>query len=578
MKTLTLLLLLLTSINIEEILNWKCGTDNLKIQPKELKIKRLNINPTGPTVYVPIAIGYDFTTLKKPDSMSDSIFSDVKKILKETREEFSKFLKITHKEIDLSNYKKEIIENCNLSFIGQDYSNFLIKNDLIVFPIFKDLGDDIIASASPCVTESSTYRPIAGVLNINPKLDFESINVEYYMKNIFLHEIIHILAFHPYFFTNLKLGDYYYLNSYNVLEQAREHYDCSSLERLYLENQEKNSGWSSHWESRYMLGDIMISTDFQEKVISDMTLALFEDTGFYKVNYYTGGLFKFGKNKGCDFLNKRCIINEYAQFNEFCEKESEPKCSYSRSIKSSCYIHDYTNELSSEYQYFSNPKRGGFFAADYCPVPFESHPSNYYYPKHCLIGKSDDSNVYGEKLGNNSFCFISSLLPNNSESSVSTNAICYEVECDSINKKIIVKIDSNKIICPTEGGTIYPDGFKGSLECPHYYDICPKNGDPLCNEMFSCFTALANKNNYDYKITYYDSEGPEEKIVDSEGTEEKKEDSEGTEEKKEDSEGTDEKKEDSEGTDEKIEILKVDKSIFISMNLILLGLILFFLY
>ena len=229
MKTLTLLLLLLTSINIEEILNWKCGTDNLKIQPKELKIKRLNINPTGPTDYVPIAIGYDFTTLKKPDSMSDSIFSDVKKILKETREEFSKFLKITHKEIDLSNYKKEIVENCKLSFIGQDYSNFLIKNDLIVFPIFKDLGDDIIASASPCVTESSTYRPIAGVLNINPKLDFESINVEYYMKNIFLHEIIHILAFHPYFFTNLKLGDYYYLNSYNVLEQAREHYDCSSL-------------------------------------------------------------------------------------------------------------------------------------------------------------------------------------------------------------------------------------------------------------------------------------------------------------------------------------------------------------
>ena len=538
MKTLTLLLLLLTSINIEEILNWKCGTDNLKIQPKELKIKRLNINPTGPTDYVPIAIGYDFTTLKKPDSMSDSIFSDVKKILKETREEFSKFLKITHKEIDLSNYKKEIVENCKLSFIGQDYSNFLIKNDLIVFPIFKDLGDDIIASASPCVTESSTYRPIAGVLNINPKLDFESINVEYYMKNIFLHEIIHILAFHPYFFTNLKLGDYYYLNSYNVLEQAREHYDCSSLERLYLENQEKNSGSRSHWESRYMLGDIMISTDFQEKVISDMTLALFEDTGFYKVNYYTGGLFKFGKNKGCDFFKESCIINGYSQFNEFCEKESEPKCSYSRSIKSSCYIHDYTNELSSEYQYFSNPKRGGFFAADYCPVPFESHPSNYYYPKHCLIGKSDDSNVYGEKLGNNSFCFISSLLPNNSESSVRTNAICYEVECDSINKEIIVKIDSNKIICPTEGGTIYPDGFKGSLECPDYYDICPENGDPLCNEMFSCFTALANKNNYDYKITYYDSEG----------------------------------------TDEKIEILKVDKSIFISMNLILLGLILFFLY
>ena len=65
-----------------------------------------------------------------------------------------------------------------------------------------------------------------------------------------------------------------------------------------------------------------------------------------------------------------------------------------------------------------------------------------------------------------------------------------------------------------------------------------------------------------------DEDFPEEKIVDSEGTEEKKEDSEGTE----------EKKEDSEGTEEKIEILKVNKSIFISINLISLGLILFFLY
>ena len=40
-----------------------------------------------------------------------------------------------------------------------------------------------------------------------------------------------------------------------------------------------------------MLGDYMISSDYIEIIISDITLAYFEDTGFYKVNYYTGGLF-----------------------------------------------------------------------------------------------------------------------------------------------------------------------------------------------------------------------------------------------------------------------------------------------
>ena len=33
--------------------------------------------------------------------------------------------------------------------------------------------------------------------------------------------------------------------------------------------------------------------------ISEITLALLEDSGWYKANYYTGGLMRFGKNKGC---------------------------------------------------------------------------------------------------------------------------------------------------------------------------------------------------------------------------------------------------------------------------------------
>ena len=44
-----------------------------------------------------------------------------------------------------------------------------------------------------------------------------------------------------------------------------------------------------------------------EPVISEFTLALFEDLEFYKVNYYTGGLMRYGKNNGNDFLNKKCI-------------------------------------------------------------------------------------------------------------------------------------------------------------------------------------------------------------------------------------------------------------------------------
>ena len=53
----------------------------------------------------------------------------------------------------------------------------------------------------------------------------------------------------------------------------------------------------------------MISTDYQEIVISEISLALLEDSGWYGVNYYTGGLFRYGKGLGCNFLNTNCVSN-----------------------------------------------------------------------------------------------------------------------------------------------------------------------------------------------------------------------------------------------------------------------------
>ena len=41
----------------------------------------------------------------------------------------------------------------------------------------------------------------------------------------------------------------------------------------------------------------MIGDFYEEQAISEMTLALFEDSHWYKVNYYTGGLFRYGKNE-----------------------------------------------------------------------------------------------------------------------------------------------------------------------------------------------------------------------------------------------------------------------------------------
>jgi hypothetical protein len=236
-----------------------------------------------------------------------------------------------------------------------------------------------------------------------------------------------------------------------------------------------------------------------------MTLALLEDTGFYKVNYYSGGIFKFGKNKGRDFFVNDCINDNYkATFEEFCDTKDEAKCSSSRSLKSSCYINEYSSALPQNYQYFSNPKEGGYPNADYCPVPYEQYSSKDYYPNHCQYGTSDLPNYYGEKIGADSLCFMSSLIPASSgQEETNQIPICYQAQCSS--NSLIIKIGSLSFTCPTNGGSFTPPGYIGSITCPKYSDICSSN--IICNEMFSCFTQLANKNSYNYDVSYYDYEG-----------------------------------------------------------------------
>ena len=514
MKGAKIFILALILINIETILGGPCGADKLKISPKPLDLKvnkAIPITKTTADGYTPIKIGYDFTTLQRPSSMTTSTYSLVKSLLQQTRVEFSKFVQVQHTNFDLSGSVDDIKELCDLDTIGAGYADFLVNNDVIIFPQFdSDLGSNVLAAAAPCIVTNSN-RPYGGVLYINTNLNFNKGNTNQYLKNILLHEITHILVFHPYFFTELKLnqteGSNSYIISPKAVAKAREHFDCSSITRIPLENQGGTGSVGSHWESRYMLGDYMISTDYPDQAISDITLGLFEDSGFYKVNYYSGGLFKFGKGKGCEFFNKDCIENEKATFEEFCDTANAAMCSSSRTLKSSCYLTTYTSSIPTAYQYFSDPRKGGFPAADYCPVPYQAHSSSTYFSNHCQIGSSSLSSEYNEKIGFDSFCFMSSILPSSSTTSTSQIPICYEVRCDADNNQFTVTIGSSEIACPTDGGTVSaPSGFTGSIVCPKYSDICLSDGS-VCNEMFSCFTNLATHDNYNYQVTYGDYEG-----------------------------------------------------------------------
>ena len=499
---------------------FNCGANLIKTKPLELspepELNKMSSAKATASEYQPIKIGFDFSSFIKPSSMSDSVYSQIKNIIKDTAKEFKKFLQVVHKDYSLGNKTSSIIQGCGLTGVSKNYQNFLIDNDLIIFPSLTDqFNSSTLAGAAYCIYDSKTGKivPKGGILKINQNINFNKKNSDLYLKQIIFHEITHVLIFEPKIIRSLNAleqrNDISYVNSTKVLEKARDHFNCHSLSGVPLENQGGKGSVGSHWESRYMLGDYMISTAYIDSFISDITLALFETHDYYKVNYYSGNLFKFGKNKGCDFLNEKCIKDSQPLFDEFCVTKNEPKCTYSRTMKAKCYIIDYADDLPPEYQYFSNPKTGGFTPTDYCPISIDFSSSSDQYPMSCKVGTSSLSREYNEYIGDNSFCFLSSLLPSSSSTSVSSlNTICYQVECDSSNKNIIVKVGSNRITCPTEGGNLTnPSGFKGNIECPKYEDICPQNNDVSCTDTFDCLTKNADKDGVSYNsdIKSYDN-------------------------------------------------------------------------
>ena len=496
LKSIMLFLLLFL---FNSIFSWKCGADQLKIKPGiiqpsiEEKRRRLYSN------YNPIKIFADYSNLKTTNLVDSNTLEKIINLIEDTCKEFSKFIKVEHVNVQLSGQENFIKERCEVNLLGDGYENYLINNDLIIFPQFDStLGINTLAAAGLCLYSGSNYRPYAGVLFINPELSFSKRNTEIYMKNLFLHELTHVLIFNPDLMkeigmTNTKIFDgsfVTFINSPKVLTAARQHFNCQTLNGIPLENQGSMGSAGAHWEGRYMLGDYMVSTDYIDNVISDITLALFEDSGFYEVEYYSGGLFKFGKNAGCSFFENKCLNNGKTDFEkEFCTNFNEDFCSRTRAFKGKCLVYSYSDTIPKRYRYFDNNKYGGFLIANYCPVSNVEDSNDDYYPTSCFTGTSTLDSDYGELISYSSFCFISSLLPVDSSLSLKDQAICYQISCDKNNKQIIVNIGKNKVICPSEGGIVKePEGFKGNISCPEYSDICGMDSedDSICNEMFDC--------------------------------------------------------------------------------------------
>ena len=559
------LLIILTLIVENNQPKYRCGTNILKkITPKEMPPKFI-ISKEDPLYnrrlkyvdndgFLNISIYVDKYNIQKKLSTSNirQYQSIIINALDKAAKTLQKLLKVKpivngYQFTDDELRELELVSWDTNKFGTRAYNQGVNMNnlgiDLIIFSTIEDMDEDVIAAATPVYTQSSNHQPILGIVYINNYIDFSKKNIKKYLETTLIHEMTHILGFMGSFFENyfhniITKKDKYgitrqYINSAKVLNVARKYFNCSSIEGVELENYGDEGTAGSHWEARILLGDYMNGVAYTEEVISEFTLALLEDTGIYKPYYYTGGLMRYGKHKGCEFVYDKCV-NSNEKINSNFENEFFDNIYSSHSIDASCssgrisrtynILWNYNRPIEKQYRYFGDPYIGGWGAADYCPLPgthYDEEKDTYYggicsgsemgvYGSKIFYNSEKDYYlnkdlipITGEEISEKSFCFLSSLFKNDisdiNKYSKVIRANCYKIYCSK--KSLSVKINNDYIVCPRSGGKIKVDGYEGYLLCPDYNLMC--SGRVICNDLFDCVdkNSLVKESSYIYDYT-----------------------------------------------------------------------------
>ena len=499
------------------VFSFKCGHEKIKMKPKVLNNSLIEDNKTRRLdSYHPISFFVDYTQMDKYENKTYVNF--LKSSINATLKIFSELIKVKRSH-------KIAIGNPNSCYkLITDYNKIIttgVDYDVILIPIIDStLEEGIDAAAAACYVDLEDKRPIMGFVLLNQKYSYNKINAKDFLTMLLLHEITHILVFSD------DLFDYYQysgnitttkvINGVNrtllitstVRDVAAQHFGCSSITGIELENQGGEGSIGSHWEARVMLGDYMISTDYPEIVISDISLALFKDSGWYDVNYYSGGLFRFGKGQGCDFLDSFCLSSGKSNFEwEFCDEKSQNICTSNNLNRGICYIQNYSSPIPTSYRYFGRAYTGGWEPTDYCPVAISYTSSSYYFQMSCVNGeKLDYPSSLGFSISNNSICMKSSLIKASDSSLKKYNnqrSMCHEIKCNLTSKRYIVDIGQAYIECPTYGGEMGVEGYNGTITCPPFDRVCTSEtyiGNPIqaVLEHITSFNVIGDDDSFEH--------------------------------------------------------------------------------
>ena len=142
----------------------------------------------------------------------------------------------------------------------------------------------------------TTKQPLWGLLHWNIfYFSFDALSFQMNIK-IGIHEVTHLLGFSSILYPNYQngrvvtRGQFSYINGSFMQKALAEQYGCTTYPGMLLESGGGQGTSMSHWSykaayNEYMTAGVLISNP----TISLITLALLEETGWYKSIFKTYG-------------------------------------------------------------------------------------------------------------------------------------------------------------------------------------------------------------------------------------------------------------------------------------------------
>ena len=380
-----------------------------------------------------------------------------------------------------------------------------------------------VGFARYCAQDSATLRPIAGLVNIGPNaVSLENV-AHTNQLSLILHEITHALGFtYELMWQLANLGRFelkeltgepysskrVFVSTPAVTAAVRDHFNCSTLVGAQLEDGYGSGGGTagSHWEERLFGNEYMTGIGFVgSSVKSKITLALFDDLGFYRPDYTQAETLIYGASLGCSFATQRCAdgvawrtpwlvsdkVSQTAESPYFCTAPPiEPMCTFDRGGRMMCAVSNWSS-LPPDFSYFSGALGGSSALADMCPIG-----------RAFANGDCSDTRRYDESLSGlkaplspefsshacpTCRCFTSSLTHSRSlldygSSTRLKRADCFDTMCVldrrdmQPTERLLVFVAGAWIECPKEGGVAKVDpSLFDKFECAKVSEICPRD-------------------------------------------------------------------------------------------------------